>query len=69
MVITNAEGNLFLMAPGVWDSAGNSGAELTISNAAALTAPTGLLAADARSEYREEFRERQPGGGWRLKTT
>ena len=30
--------------------------------------PTSLLAADARSEYREEFRERQPGGGWRLKS-
>ena len=30
--------------------------------------PAKLLTADARSEYREEFRERQPGGGWRLKT-
>jgi hypothetical protein len=26
--------------------------------------PCELLAADARSEYREEFRERQCGGGW-----
>jgi hypothetical protein len=29
--------------------------------------PCELLGPDARSEYREEFRERQPGGGWRLK--
>jgi hypothetical protein len=28
--------------------------------------PCDLLAADARSELREEFRERQPGGGWQL---
>jgi hypothetical protein len=30
--------------------------------------PCALLAPDARSEYREDARERQPGGGWRLKT-
>jgi len=29
--------------------------------------PCELLSPDARSEYREEFRERVPGGGWRLK--
>jgi hypothetical protein len=29
--------------------------------------PCELLVPDARSEYRPEFRERQPGGGWRLK--
>jgi hypothetical protein len=29
--------------------------------------PCELLGADARSEYREEFRARQPGGGWTLK--
>ena len=29
--------------------------------------PCDLLAADARSELREEFRERQPGGGFRMK--
>jgi hypothetical protein len=29
--------------------------------------PCDLLKADARSEYRQEFRERQPGGGWRAK--
>jgi hypothetical protein len=30
--------------------------------------PCALLAPDARSEYREDARERQPGGGWRLKS-
>ena len=29
--------------------------------------PCRLLSPDARSEYREEFRERQPGGGWQMK--
>ena len=29
--------------------------------------PCALLEPDARSEYRPEFRERQPGGGWQLK--
>jgi hypothetical protein len=29
--------------------------------------PCALLTDDARSEYRPEFRERQPGGGWQLK--
>jgi hypothetical protein len=29
--------------------------------------PCELLTADARSEYREEFRERQQGGGWTMK--
>ena len=29
--------------------------------------PCDLLRADARSEYRPEFRERQAGGGWQLK--
>jgi len=29
--------------------------------------PCDLLAADARSELREEFREREPGGGFRMK--
>lgn len=29
--------------------------------------PCELLATDARSEYREEFRERQCGGGWMLR--
>src|SRR5512139_887946 len=28
--------------------------------------PCELLSPDARSEYRPEFRERQPGGGWTL---
>jgi hypothetical protein len=30
--------------------------------------PCKLLEPDARSEYREEFRERQNGGGWKLRT-
>jgi hypothetical protein len=30
--------------------------------------PCELLLEGARSEYREEFRERQSGGGWRIKT-
>jgi hypothetical protein len=29
--------------------------------------PCELLTADARSEYRPEFRERQPGGGWQAR--
>jgi hypothetical protein len=29
--------------------------------------PCDLLAPDARSEYRSEFRQRQSGGGWQLK--
>ena len=29
--------------------------------------PCELLVETARSEYREEFRERQSGGGWRMK--
>ncbi|MGE0869310.1 MAG: hypothetical protein AB7P03_12145 [Kofleriaceae bacterium] len=31
--------------------------------------PCELLRPDARSELREEFRERQPGGGWQPKCT
>jgi hypothetical protein len=30
--------------------------------------PCDLLKLDARSEYREEFRERQVGGGWRMRS-
>lgn len=30
--------------------------------------PCDLLKPDARSELREEFRERETGGGWRMKT-
>ncbi len=29
--------------------------------------PCALLGPEARSEYRPEFRERQPGGGWQLR--
>jgi hypothetical protein len=31
--------------------------------------PCDLLAADARSELREEYRERQAGGGWQMTST
>jgi hypothetical protein len=31
--------------------------------------PCELLSADARSELREEFRERMPGGGWQMAAT
>ncbi|HTQ03833.1 MAG TPA: hypothetical protein VMI54_08240 [Polyangiaceae bacterium] len=31
--------------------------------------PCELLGPDARSEYREEFRERQSGGGWRCRVS
>jgi hypothetical protein len=30
--------------------------------------PCELLTPDARSEYRPDARERQPGGGWQLRT-
>lgn len=30
--------------------------------------PCALLAPDARSEYRAEFRQRQAGGGWTLRS-
>jgi hypothetical protein len=30
--------------------------------------PCDLLKPDARSEYRSEFRQRQPGGGWTMKS-
>jgi hypothetical protein len=30
--------------------------------------PCKLLEPDPRSEYGEQFRERQPGGGWKLRT-
>jgi pectate disaccharide-lyase len=36
------EGQLYTVGAGVWDAGGNSGNELTVSNAAALIAPTGL---------------------------
>ena len=37
-----SEGNLFTVASGVWDAAGNAGSEIAVSTAAALTASAGL---------------------------
>jgi hypothetical protein len=46
--------------------------ELTETLASAKTLhwfdPCDLLKSDARSEYRPEFRERQQGGGWQMKS-
>ena len=36
---------LFTVAAGVWDAAGNTGSEITVSNSAALSAISGLKAA------------------------
>jgi len=47
-----------------------SGTPLSLLAAAKTTHwfdPCELLRADARSEYREEFRERQCGGGWMVR--
>lgn len=41
-------GNLYTVAAGVWSAGGNAGAELTVSNAAALTAPAGLTNASGK---------------------
>jgi hypothetical protein len=43
-----SDGNLFAVAAGVWDAAGNTGVEITCSNAAALTAPAGLVASSGK---------------------
>jgi hypothetical protein len=48
---TNADGNLYTVASGVWDGAGNGGPELTISSGAALSSPSGLLAASAKGVH------------------
>ena len=45
---TYADGNVFTVAAGVWDAAGNTGVEITASNAAALTAPAGLVASSGK---------------------
>ena len=37
-----AEGNLYTVAPGVWTAGGNTGPELAVSAAAALSSPAGL---------------------------
>lgn len=43
-----SEGQLFSVGAGVWDAGGNAGNELTVSNAFALTAPSGLTNASAK---------------------
>jgi pectate disaccharide-lyase len=45
---TYAEGNLYTVAAGVWDAGGNTGSEITVSSAAALTAPAGLATASGK---------------------
>ncbi len=42
---TYTAGNLYTVGAGVWDAAGSAGVELTVANAAALTAPTYFAAA------------------------
>ncbi len=48
---TNADGNLYTVAPGIWDAAGNTGPELTVGSSSALSAPSGLLAASAKGVH------------------
>lgn len=43
-----ADGQLYSVAPGVWDAGGNAGAELTVSSAFAQTAPAGLANASGK---------------------
>jgi hypothetical protein len=43
-----AEGNLFAVATGIWDSAGNTGSELSVATASTLSAPAGLVAASGK---------------------
>lgn len=40
--LSYAEGQLYTVGAGAWDAGGNAGNELTVSNTAALTAPSGL---------------------------
>ncbi|MCS7336754.1 MAG: right-handed parallel beta-helix repeat-containing protein [Verrucomicrobiae bacterium] len=40
-----SEGNLYSVAAGVWDAGGSAGPEITVAQAAALTAPAGLASA------------------------
>jgi hypothetical protein len=53
--------------PGTAEFAGDLPPVLAEAKTAHWFDPCALLAADARSEYRPEFRERQEGGGWRPK--
>ncbi len=43
-----SEGNLFSVASGVWDAGGSAGSEITVSSAAALTAPSGFPASSGK---------------------
>lgn len=43
-----AEGQLYTVGAGVWDAGGSAGAELTVSNSFALTAPSGLTNASGK---------------------
>ena len=43
-----SEGQLYTVGAGVWDAGGNAGNELTVSNVATLTAPTGLTNASGK---------------------
>jgi pectate disaccharide-lyase len=45
---TYPEGNLYAVATGVWDAGGNTGSEITVASAVALTAPAGLAAASGK---------------------
>ena len=47
-----SEGNLFSVASGIWDAGGSTGSEVTVSNAAALTAPDGFPAASGKGVRR-----------------
>jgi pectate lyase len=43
-----SDGNLYSVATGVWDAGGSAGTEFTVSNSAALTAPTNFAVASAK---------------------
>jgi len=46
--LNHAEGQLYTVGAGVWDAGGNTGNELTVSNAAGLVAPAGLTNATGK---------------------
>jgi pectate lyase len=43
-----SDGNLFSVASGVWDAGGSAGSEFTVTNGAALAAPSGFAAASGK---------------------
>ena len=53
---TYSDGNLFTVAPGVWDAGGSAGSEFMVSTNAALTAPTNFALASGKGV------KWQPGG-------